>query len=89
MDQRRVWAGPVPLFVVKCDRSQRLVAHSRLHSELKEVIGIASLNATRQILSRSFLQEAQDWHRRVCLFSEADNERCLLTCSSGIVRSYT
>lgn len=25
--------GPAPLFVVKCDRSQRLVAHSRLHSE--------------------------------------------------------
>lgn len=25
--------GPAPLFVVECDRSQRLVAHSRLHSE--------------------------------------------------------
>lgn len=65
VDQRRVWAGSAPLFVVKCDRSQRLVAHSRLHSELKEVIGMATQNATRQILSRSFLQEAQDWHRRV------------------------
>lgn len=33
--QRRVWAGPAPLFLfrVKCDRSQRLVTHSRLHSE--------------------------------------------------------
>lgn len=44
---------------------------------------MATQNATRQILSRSFLQQAQDWQRKVgplASYSQADSQRCLLTC---------